>query len=475
MYSMAERLGAWASGFDHKDAPAGVCHAAQRCIIDVTGVTLAGSAESVSVQLRNFALEEFGQGSCAIFGSANRGSASATALLNGAAAHALDFDDTCYQGIVHGSAVVWPAVLAAAQRENASGADVLSAFIAGVEVVYALGRALGDSLYYKGWWNTAVLGAIGAAAGAARVLGLDAVKAAHAISIAACQPAGLRAVFGTTAKPYICGRAAQLGLDAAFAVRAGLTGPERAFEGQGGFATVLNDGGIDTAAAIETLGERFALISPGIAFKLYPACSATLAAIEAAKEILQEDNLDRGAVEEVICEVTPLVDMCLVYPKPKTVNEAQFSLPFTVGSVLAIGEFSLNQLSLEALRDERLQAAMSKVNMVRSEDLTATEDEKRRYPEAARVTIIMKDGRRYQRFKGAALGMPVNPASDGRLDEKFHACAERIVSPKAASDLLSRLKNIAELDTARDIWCSGFPRSSQDENDNSGQAHGRDL
>lgn len=453
---MTETLAAWASGFDVLSAPTEVQRAAERCIIDVTGVMLAGSTERAITALRTSALEEFAPGPCTLFGSPETGSASAAALVNGAAAHALDFDDTCYHGIVHGSAVVWPAVLAAAQREDASGADALSAFVAGVETEYALGRLLGDALYYKGWWNTAVLGAIGAAAGAARALKLDAVATSHAIAIAACQPAGLRAVFGTTAKPYICGRAAQLGLEAALAARAGLTGPQDAFEAPGGFLEVLH-GRASTGLQLEAPGERFSLVSLGIAFKLHPACSATQAAVDACREILRDNELDADDIEEVVCEVTPLVHMSLVYSRPTTVSQAQFSLPFTIGCVIAFGNLSLDHLTAATLRDERLQSAMGRVKMLRSDSLLASASDKQNFPEAARLTVTTRDGRSFRNFKGAALGMPVNPASDEHLHEKFHACAGRAMSREAADRLLTRLQRLFRLTTARDLRMNGTP------------------
>lgn len=451
---LAEATAAWVSGFDAGSAPAEVRRAAERCIVDVTGVMLAGSVESTITALRRSVLEEYAAGPCTLFGASETGYAKAATLVNGAAAHALDFDDTCYDGIVHGSAVVWPAVLAAAQRENVSGAEALSAFIAGVETEYALGRAFGDALYYRGWWNTAVLGAIGAAAGAARALRLDAAATAHAIAIAACQPAGLRAVFGTTAKPYICGRAAQLGLHAALAARAGLTGPGRVFEAPGGFLDVLRDRG-SGSVSVEVPGKRFSLVSPGIAFKLHPACSATLAAVEACREILRDNDLDADAVEEVVCEVTPLVDMCLVYPRPATVNEAQFSLPFTVGCVLAFGDFSLEHLKPAFLHDDRLQAAMAKVTMRRSDTLAASESDRRNFPEAASLTLVTKDGRRFRNFKGAASGMPANPVSDERLNEKFRDCAGRVMRPDAAETLLNNLRSLSRLETLRELQAEG--------------------
>lgn len=454
MQAIARVLGEWAAAVDFHRLPPTVLHAAKRCIIDVTGVALAGSGEDVPRKIRRYVDDEFGDvrnRSCTIFGSKNGGSANAAALANGAAAHALDFDDTSYQGIVHGSAVIWPAVLAAAEQADACGRDVLAAYVAGAEVEYALGRALGDVLYWKGWWTTGVLGAIGAAAGAARALGLDGHTATNAIRLAACQAIGLRAIFGTAAKPYLCGRAAQAGLEAALCARAGIAGPTEAFEHEFGLVEVLNAGEFE-GEALAQLGQRFALVSPGIAFKLFPACSAAQAAIEATQDILTAHDLTGDDVERVVCEVTRFVEMCLTYHQPRSVSEAQFSMPFTVGCVLAFGDFRLDHLNKRTFGDARLVQAMGKVEMVRSDALTESAAERRNHLEGAAVTVFTRDKRRLRVCKGAATGMPANPIPDERLFAKFRRCSSIALPTDEVDRLLERLNGLEGLGSVRELY-----------------------
>jgi len=167
------------------------------------------------------------------------------AFANGAAAHALDFDDNCYAGIVHGSAVVFPAVLAVAQQRGEMGSKLLLGFVTGLEVEFAVAKALTNSIYDKGWWTTSVLGAIGSAAGAAKVAGFNREMTEHTLSLAAVGAGATRAVRGTTAKHYYCGRAAELGVVSAIAAKQGATGPSSVFEDRSGLAQVLNDGIFD--------------------------------------------------------------------------------------------------------------------------------------------------------------------------------------------------------------------------------------
>jgi 2-methylcitrate dehydratase PrpD len=148
----AGRLGAWAAGLDAGALPADVARAARRSLTDVVGVALAGSRHPTVARVAGHAARGFAAGPCRVVAPDVSGlSPPGAALVNATAAHVLDFDDTCFDGIVHGSAAVWPAVAAAAEAAGGSGADLLAGFVAGVEVEYALGRALGDALYFRGW------------------------------------------------------------------------------------------------------------------------------------------------------------------------------------------------------------------------------------------------------------------------------------------------------------------------------------
>jgi len=441
---IAEILGRWAAQLSLAAVPPAAQHEALRCITDVVGVTLAGSTTKLAGCVRDHVARHHAAGDCRVIGSATTTSALGASLANGAAAHVLDFDDTCYAGIAHGSAAIWPAVLAAGEAGKIEGRDLVAAFIAGSEVEYAIGRALGDGVYR--WWTTAALGVIGAAAGAARALQLDAQASAHAIRIAASHSGGLRAVFGTTAKPYLCGRAAQAGLDAALAARAGIAGPAGVFETSGGFFALFGDGGVG-ADDFATLGERYSLVDPGIAFKLYPVCSAAQAAIEATVRLLAEHGVDGDQVERVGCEVTPFVQSCLTHTRPRAVAEAQFSLQFAIGCILAYGRLDLDCLTAERLADPRLEQAMAKVGMTRSAQLFRAGEASRDHLEAAIVTLQLVDGRTVQMHVPAATGMPSNPVSDARLREKFRACATRALAGSATEALLQRMASLPELAT----------------------------
>ena len=319
--------------------------------------------------------------------------------------------------------VVFPAVLALAEERRSSGEEVLTAYVAGVETVYALGRLVTDHLYMKGVFTTAVLGTVGAAAGVAKVLGLDVRRTANAVALAATRAAGGKAALGASSKPFLAGFAAEAGVTAARAAAAGLEAPGDYLEAPGGFLQVLNDG-VAEVGALDSLGDVYGLVDPGIVFKLHPVCSAALAATDETAETARTEGIAPEDVERVLCEVTLLVASCLRHRLPETVEQAQFSMAFPVASVLRYGDVGLARLSRETLADPAVRALMGKVEMRVAPELDRTPDALKGREESAYVTIVTRDGKSPgRRYRAAAKGTPANPASDRVLEEKFKACA----------------------------------------------------
>jgi 2-methylcitrate dehydratase PrpD len=415
---VAERIGAWSAALALDAVPVQVVDAARRSIVDTVGVTLAAATQPLVRSVVEHARHEYAPGASSVLGFGQRLSPVGAALANGTAGHALDFDDTSYTGIMHGSTVVLPAALAATEADGGDGRRLMEAFVAGSEVAYAVALLCTTRHYHQGWWSTATLGVFGAAAAAARALRLSAAETVAALGLAGAHAGGLKAGFGTDAKPYVAGRAAAAGVEAALLARGGLTGPRGVFEGRTGYLSVLNDGHAD-AASLDLVGRRWRLVEPGIFFKQYPVCSGAHAAVELTERLLREHALTGDDVQRVICEVTPVVAISLVYDRPAHWQEAQFSLPFAVGAMLARGRLDLGLVADATLAAPDLREAMAKVEM-RRVDALMTDDA----PEGARVTVITKRGAQHQGYLGRPAGMPGNPLPDARLYEKFARCAE---------------------------------------------------
>lgn len=451
MKKLSSKLASWAANLNLEDVPPAVVAVSKRCIIDVVGASIAGSQFTVSGTARKYALQEYPAGPCTVIGTANKLTAAGASFCNGVAAHCLDYDDTCYDGIVHGSAAVWPSVLAVGEMVGASGKEVLTAFIAGAETEYKLGRFFTNHLYDKGWWNSSVLGVIGAAVGASKLQGFDQTQTMHAIQNAACFSFGPRALLGTCLKPTAMGLTSSTGISAALLARHGVAGPADAFESPRGMINLFNDG-VKNETSLDFSGNNYSLENPGIAFKLYPVCSAAQAAAEALNEILTGYSLKRDDVSKVVCEVTPLVAVSLVYPKPENVTQAQFSMPFALGCILAFGRLGVAQLSEETLKEVALQEEMQKIEMIETQSLSVSEHDRIHFPEGSIVTLIKKSNEKIRLFKGAATGMPVNPMSDEQLGHKFISCASPPLKRKAADALLKRLQSIEKMASIKDLF-----------------------
>jgi 2-methylcitrate dehydratase PrpD len=451
METIADRIADWSCGFTLDAAPPAAVEAATRCLVDVCGVAAAGMGTEAAGAARAYAASVFAPGPCFAFGVDRGLAAPGAAFVNAVSAHALDYDDTCYLGITHPSAVVFPAAAAAAEDAGADGRALLTAFVAGIEAEAALARALGPGLYDKGWFNTAVLGVVGAAAAAARAAGLDRETTRQALRLAVVQALGVRAVQGTQAKPLTAGRASETGLAAALMARLEVDAPAMAVEGPSGLARVFNGEDAD-ASALDALGRDFALVSPGIAFKLFPLCSAAQAAAELARDLLAELGADSGEVRRALCEVTPFVEMCLPYGVPESVAQMQFSLPFAVACALVHGTVEVGHLSLATPEDPKIRATLPKVEMRISEVLSRDEDQLRRYPEAATVTLTLADGRALTRTRLAATGMPEDPLDDDALDRKFLVCAGTVMPEARARVWLARVRAVDTLKRASEIF-----------------------
>lgn len=415
--TLAERIAAWGASLNLDAVPNDVIRVAKRCIVDLVGVTLAAAPRPEIRRILDYARRAYAPGAAGALGFQDRLSPVGAALVNGMAGHVLDFDDTSYTGIMHGSTVVLPAALAATEHVGGDGRQLLEAFVVGSEVTYAVAMLCTTSHYYKGWWSTATFGAIGAAAAAAKALGHSAAETTSALALAAIQACGQKVAFGTDAKPYLAGRAAAIGVEAALLAGGGLRGPSAVLEGRCGFIQLLNDGHFDPAG-IDALGKVWRLVEPGIFFKQYPVCSAAHAAVELTQRLLKENGIGGERVRRAICEVTPMVAISLVHSRPKTVQEAQFSMPFAVGTVLACGELDIKSLADATLSNPRVRAAMEKVEMRRVDSL-----ENETEPECARVTLVTNDGNKIQGYLGQPTGMPGNSMTDELLHKKFLRCA----------------------------------------------------
>ncbi|WP_052365173.1 MmgE/PrpD family protein [Halotalea alkalilenta] len=296
------------------------------------------------------------------------------AVVLGYLGHALDFDDYHPGMRGHPSTVVLSALLAAWKQHPGSSEELLSAYILGVEVAGRLGLAIGSRHYVAGFHSTATLGTIAAAAAVARLLRLDIERTAIALGLAATQAAGLRAQFGSAAKPLHAGLAARAGYESARL--AALDFPANR-EVLPGFLDTLGLGAARPERLLADWGAPWRIVAPGLEFKRYPTCGGTHGAADAALalrvrlvEAYGTDDLD-DLIEQVVVQFPPGADVAPFIRVPKNGVEARFSLEYVIAAALLEGEVALSRF-VEGPVDARLAALAARV--VREEDPAATPD-----------------------------------------------------------------------------------------------------
>jgi 2-methylcitrate dehydratase PrpD len=421
------------------DARVAACDAVQ----DTVGVMLAGASEPVASIVRRTALMEVPQGLASLFGTPHTTSATWAALVNGAAAHALDFDDMCWTSLAHPSAPLVAASMATAESIGAGGRSVLEGYVVGFEIEAALGRVMNPSHYEHGWHCTSTIGTIGAAAAAARVMGLGAEATSHALAIAASEASGLKENFGTMVKPLHAGLAARNGVLAALLAREGLTASKRAIDGPQGLLVAMISRTRDIDASLADLGRRWEIIDEGITVKIYPSCAGTHPTIDTLIDLRREHDLapdDIAAVDVGVDAVTPTV---LIHDRPNSGLEAKFSLHFCAAAALVHGRVGIDMFEPSGMQDPVVQRLIPRVTMRVDDALIGASPPLTH----ARVRVTLSDGRTLERAVSGARGYPSRPVSTAERDAKFLECAGRCVSPGSAERALKHLK---ALDTSVD-------------------------
>ena len=435
--SATQRLALWASDLQGSAIPAAVRAHAKTSLIDTIGVSIAGSRTRVGRIAKAVGLQAGSHGWSTLFGCAAHVSEQTAAFVNGAAAHALDFDDNCYAGVVHGSAVIAPAALAVSQKINASGKDLVTAFVAGSECEYAIGAASRNILYEQGWWTTGVLGPIGACVAASHLLKLDPEKMSSALGLAITGAGGTKACFGTDGKALMAGRAAEAGVACALLAAQGARGPVDAIESANGFARLFNEGVFDLAV-MDELGARWFSREPGVDIKRIPVCLSSHAAVDALMHLVAVHNIRPDDIERIVCDVPPMVSRNLVYPQPETIQQSQFSMQYAIAVSLKFGNFTLEHLDENLLKNRELASLMARVQM-RTGPLWDDAELRRSAPEGAEVHLQLRNGKNFQLFRGTARGSIGWPLNGQEIGDKFLGCATPALGSGPAASLLSRL------------------------------------
>jgi 2-methylcitrate dehydratase PrpD len=417
---------------------AGMAELARQCVLDWAGVALAGSREPLTRLLLAQAQEDGGTPIASLVGSPLRVSLRQAALLNGAAGHALDYDDANVAAQGHVTAAVLPAALAVAQARGASGDALLRAFAAGYEMAGMVGQYLGRAHYERGFHGTATVGSFGAACAAAVLMGLDSETTAVALGIAGTQAGGMKAQFGTMCKPLHAGKAAENGVTGAQLAARGFTGRADLLEAPQGFGAATSPS-VDVRAALATPTGGSHL--NGNLFKYHAACYGTHAAIEAVRALCLAHELAPDDIESIELDVEPGAQRMCDILRPTTGLQAKFSLRLNA----ALAVFGEDTAAPDAYSDATARRADLAALRDRVQVRFMSEDWPRM---AAAARVAARDGRALQAHHDSSVPDADLARQRVRLVAKFMALAVPVVGQARAVEIV---RAIGALEHMKDI------------------------
>jgi 2-methylcitrate dehydratase PrpD len=425
------------------DIPPATLEMAKLCVLDWFGLALAGSREPLSLILRDTALAEGAHPVATVVGHGQHYSPRQAALINGAAGHALDYDDVNLSMRVHPTTVILPGVLALAQARRLSGRAVLEAFVAGYEAAGMIGALISAGHYARGFHATGTIGAFGAAAACAHALGLDEAATARAYGLAGSQAAGLKAQFGTMAKSLHAGRAAEAGLTSAIWAQAGMTARPDILEHSRGFMATQTDG-----ASIDDLRWDGHALDRNL-FKYHAACFGTHGTLEAISA-LRRQGLRPQEVRAIRLKVDAGADAMCNIAAPRTGLEAKFSLRFNAALALHGVDTSDSATYVDAI--------VQRPDLEASRAITTVELAPPDWPEdVTEVTITTRDGETLVQCHDISLPAGDVATQGRRLHTKFLALATPVIGLDQAEALAGAIRRMDDLDDVSKLIALAAP------------------
>jgi len=420
--------------------PASAREAAKLFMLDALAVSWAGSDAPGCREVHGLLADEGGRADSTAWAYGTRLPVTAAAFLNGMSASALDFDSIGRGAAVHINIAVLPAALAVAERSRATGREFLAALVIGADIMYRLAAALKRP--NRGFHYTAVIGVFGAAAAAAKLLGLDAGATRHALGIAFIQSSGTQQanIQPSLSKRMLSAFAARSGVYAALLAQRGITAPSEVFEGRFGFFQLYQEG--DAAKVVAGLGERFQNVNASI--KKYPSCGCNHTAIDATLKLVTDYDLKPDDVLSVEATVTPYMERIVggeYDPSGDAQVAAQFNIRYSIACVLVRRRLGLAEIQEPAARDPAIAAHIGKVSLKVDPQQTGN-----RGPVIVRMTT-RSHGEISCRVDNVA-GGPDSPIAESEIEDKFRECFRlgvRPLSDEQIALLRSRVREVKEV------------------------------
>jgi len=349
---------------------------AEDALIDTVACMVVGAKQPAILRLFGL-VSEWGDGPATVVGTPRKLSSPWAALVNGAGAHALDYDDNFDPAKAHASAVLIPALLAVGEQEDLTIEALLDAYIVGLQTMGHVGQAVNPFHRNRGWHATATVGTIGAAAGCARLLQLSAEQTAHCVSMSTSRAGGFMSQFGTDTKPLHAGFAASGAAQSALMARAGMTAGTLTLDGPHSLRTLMvgqdvedraremlgtDEHGQSASFVAGRIAKPLQILAHGLKVKRFPNCGSTHRALDGLLALREKHDLNPEEVASVHVSAPASHLRNLPYDEPHTPNEAKFSLEYNLAVGLAQGSVGLSDFTAEAIARPQIRALFSKIS-----------------------------------------------------------------------------------------------------------------
>ena len=447
--TLLQRLAGRVLAFGPGQMTAQATATARVAITDTLGVTLAGSQEPCAALLLQVpGVAEHG-GACTLMGTSRKASALDATLFNGTASHALDYDDFSQPMGGHHSAPLVAPLMAVAEARHLSGAQLIRAYVVGVEAEIRFARAVNFVHYDKGWHPTATVGVFGTVAAVGHLVGLDQARLTTAFAIAASSAAGLKANFGTMVKPLHVGQSTRNGLLAVLLAEAGYDANPAALEHKQGYLNAFNGPGLfDAEKMFEHWADPLELTSDSMGLKQFPCCGSTHAAICMMLALREEEGIRAPDVAAI--EIMPHARRLphTSNPDPRTPLQAKFSAHYVVVRALLSGAVRLGHFEGSAHLEPAVQALLARTVARPHPDMV--HDDEHQF--GAEVRVTLHDGRVLSRRVDNQVGRGgANPMTSEELWDKFYDCGRRALSKHDLLPLFERLETLEKVADISDV------------------------
>lgn len=452
MTSLTADIGQFLANVKYQDLPAEVLPMVRNAFTDTVAVVMVGLDEPITEIVRRTLVEPSGTAEARACWSHHLVSAPNAALLAGGIAHSLDYDDQSMSG--HPSAVLVPAILAEAEALGSSGEEMATAYVAGYEVWCELWRR--DRGYHaKGWHPTSVFGVMAVAAAGAVLRQLPAEKAATAVAIAGSHAGGLFSNFGSMMKGYHAGMAARGGLEAARLAAAGMTAGPDAIENPQGFLMAYSTDGTPDLTSESKLGKEWYLPKHKLLIKLHPTCYFLHRSFNATVRMLAGRTIDPDDVESVEVRMGRGQVTVLVYDRPQTRWEAEFSGQYGIAAAVILGKMGVPELADEVVQRSDLQAFFPKVTLIPVDEVDERDPV---FSPTESVKLTLRNGEVIESGPiSSVAGGADEPLTTEQLWEKFRECTVKTHSELDARELFNALQRIDSLPSAKVLpTCTGI-------------------